>query len=239
MNKKIIALLLLVLLPQNSWAAMTHGAEHQQIFHAFTFDADIGKGNSGLSGATDLDGWIGMDYDRLWLKNQTRAFKNYDSKTEFQALYGRNIAQFWDAQIGVRHDMKTDFTSHSVDYLTIGLEGLAPYFFETEAQLFLSNQGNYSGHFKQSVDIFITQKLITQPYAEFDFYSQNVDQLKVAKGLAELEVGTLTRYEITRKLAPYFAIRYNRKTFGTQEIAQTKHDRISNFIASVGLRLRF
>ncbi len=236
---RIFLIVTAIFLCQNSYAATSHAADHQKIFHAFTLDTDIGEGNSGLSGAVDFNGWVGTDYDRLWLKNQTKAFKDYDTKTEFQALYGKNIAQFWDAQIGVRHDMNTDFTSHSVDYLTIGLEGLAPYFFETEAQAFVSDHGDFSSHLKQEVDIFITQKLITQPYAEFDFYAQNVPQLKVASGLAEFEVGTLTRYEITRSFAPYFALRYNRKTFGTEEIAKREHDRVSDFIASIGLRLRF
>lgn len=71
------------------------------------------------------------------------------------------------------------------------------------------------------------------------FRSSNVPQLKVASGLAEFEVGTLTRYEINRRFAPYFALRYNRKTFGTEEIAKKEHDRVSDFIASIGLRLRF
>ena len=234
-----VALFLILFTPQNLHAAMTHGSDHPQIFHSFTLDSDIGEGNGGLSGAIDLNGWIGTDENRLWLKNQTKAYKDYDTKTEFQALYGKNIAQFWDAQIGVRHDINTDFSSHSVDYLTIGMEGLAPYFFETEAQVFVSNQGNYSAHLKQEVDLFITQKLITQPYFEADFFAQDVAQLEVASGLSEVEVGALTRYEITRNFAPYFALRYNRKTFGTEEIAKKNHDRISDFITSIGLRLRF
>ncbi|NBV05783.1 MAG: copper resistance protein B [Proteobacteria bacterium] len=239
MNKKFLTLFLLFFAPQHLFAAMQHGADHPKIFHAFTLDSDIGEGNSGLSGAINLNGWVGTDYDRLLLKNETKAFKKYDTKTEFQALYGKNISQFWDAQIGVRHDLSTDFSSQSLDYVTLGLEGLAPYFFETEAQVFLSNQGNYSAHLKQEIDIFITQKLITQPYFEADFFAQDVQNIKVASGLSEVEVGALTRYEITHRFAPYIALRYNRKTFGTEEIAKRNHDRISDFIASIGLRLRF
>lgn len=239
MNKNFLILFLIFFVPQNLFAAMNHGDDHPKFFHAFTLNSDIGEGNSGLSGAIDFNGWVGTDYDRLWLKNETKAFNNYNTKTEFQVLYGRNISQFWDAQIGVRHDINTDFTSHSVDYLTLGLEGLAPYFFETESQIFVSNQGNYSAHFKQEVDVFLTQKLIAQPYFEADFFAQDVNQLKVASGLSEVEIGVLTRYEITRRFAPYLALRYNRKTFGTEEIAKEDHDRISDFIASIGLRLRF
>ncbi len=218
---------------------MNHGSDHQQIFHAFILEGDVGHDHDGSAKALSLNGWIGGDLNRLWIKNETKSFGKYDTQNETQLLYGRNISQFWDAQIGVRHDIKTDFSSHSVDYLTLGLEGLAPYLFETEAQVFVSNEGNYSAHLKQEFDIFLTQKLITQPYFEADFFAQNVPKLKVSSGLSEVEIGLLTRYEITRRFAPYFAVRYNRKTFGTADLAKQYGDRVGDFIAGAGLRLRF
>ena len=65
-------------------------------------------------------------------------------KSEIKALYGRNISQFWDAQIGVRQDLSANFSSYKPTYLTLGLEGLTPYMLETNLQIFLSDQGNYT-----------------------------------------------------------------------------------------------
>jgi copper resistance protein B len=138
----------------------------------------------------------------------------------------------------LRHDFSADFTSQSLNYLTIGLEGLAPYLFETNAKIFISEKGNYSARLRQEVDILITQKLIMQPYFEAEFFAQDVERIKVRSGLAEIEAGILTRYEITRKFAPYFALRYHAKTFGTAHM-NNDNERINDVIMSVGIRIRF
>src|SRR5690606_6994072 len=122
-----------------------------------------GEARDGNAENFDLSGWVGGDYNRLWLRSEKKEYGEYEEEFQVQALYSRNFAQFWDAQVGVAHDFSTDFTSNNVNYLTVGLEGLAPYMFETIAQIFLSDQGNYSARFKQEVDIFITQRLIMQP----------------------------------------------------------------------------
>ena len=241
MNKSFLILFLILSIQKSLFAANTihHGDEHSQIFHAFTLEGDAGEASDGKARAFDLSGWIGGDFNRLWLRSEQKTSGSYDKKSEVQALYSKNIAQFWDAQIGVRHDFSTDFLSQNVNYLTIGLEGLAPYFFETTAQIFTSDQGNFSARLKQEIDLLITQKLITQPYFEAEFFAQKVDKLEVKSGLAEIETGIVTRYEITRKFAPYFALRYHLKTFGTANLAKQNNDRVDNFIASVGIRLRF
>jgi copper resistance protein B len=216
-----------------------HGKDHAQTFHAFTVEADVGEARDGSSKGFDFSGWVGGDYNRMWLKSEKKNYGNYEEKFEAQALYSRNFSQFWDAQIGFSHDFSTDFTSQNMNYFTIGLEGLAPQFFETEAQIFLSDQGNYSARLKQEVDIFITQRLITQPYFETEIFAQNVPKLEVASGISDFEIGVATRYEITRKFAPYFALRYHTKTFGTADIAKRLGERVDNFIAAVGIRLKF
>lgn len=55
----------------------------------------------------------------------------------------------------------------------------------------------------------------------------------------DLEIGAETRYEITRKFAPYFALRYHAKTFGTADLAKQMGQRVDNFIIVAGIRLRF
>ena len=236
---RIFVTLFCFLIAGEACAAMNHGLDHPQIFQAFTLEAESGKGRDGTARSWDLDGWIGSDLNRLWLKSEKKDFKKYENKSEIQALYSRNVGQFWDAQIGLRHDFKTDFSSQNVDYVTLGMEGIAPYFFETDAHIFLSDAGNFSARLKQEIDLLITQKLIAAPYFEADFFAQDVEKLHVASGLSELEIGVLTRYEISRKFAPYFSWRYNVKTFGTKKIAQESNQMISDFITSVGLRLKF
>lgn len=224
---------------QGAKEGMQHGDDHNQIYHAFTLEADVGEARDGRSKGFDLSGWIGGDYNRLWINSERKNYGNYEEKFEAQALYSRNIAQFWDAQTGVSHDFSTDFTPTNVNYFVIGLEGLAPQFFETKIQLFISDQGNYSTKLKQEVDIFLTQRLITQPYFETEIFAQDVNKLEVKSGISDFEIGTETRYEFSRKFAPYFALRYHTKTFGTANLARQLGQRVSNFVAAIGVRLRF
>ena len=77
----------------------------------------------------------------------------------------------------------------------------------------------------------LTQKLIMQPYLETEIFAQDVRKLEVESGISDFEVGVMTRYEITRKFAPYVAFRYHTKTFGTANLAKKLGQRVDNFIA--------
>lgn len=228
-----------IALAQDTKDRMNHGDDHNQIFHAFTLEGDVGKARDGRSKGFDLSGWVGGDYNRLWINSEKQNYGHFEEKFEAQALYSHNIAQFWDAQAGIARDFSSDFTSQNVNYFVVGLEGLAQYSFETRAQIFLSDQGNYSARLKQEVDVFLTQRLIMQPYIEAELFAQDVEKLEVRKGLSDFEIGISTRYEITRKFAPYFALRYHAKTFGTADLARELGEKVDNFIAAVGVRLRF
>ena len=114
-------------------------------------------------------------------------------------LYSRNIAKFWDLRVGIRQDFEPDETTYAV----IGVEGLAPYWFETEAKLFVSDEGDVSLRFEQDYELFITQRLIAQPHVELSIYAQDVDEQHIGAGFSDIEAGLQLRYEITRKFAPY------------------------------------
>ena len=120
-----------------------------------------------------------------------------------------------------------------------GLEGLAPYLFETEAHLFVSDSGDVSARIRQENDLLITQKLITQPYFELNLSAQDVPEQEIGAGITSGEIGIQTRYEITRKFAPYVDLRYERKFGETSTIAKKHGENQDDAIASVGLRLMF
>jgi copper resistance protein B len=228
-------LILFLLWPQNLWADGGHGHDPQPIFHAFTLETDAGESSKGNAQSWDLDGWIGGDENKLWLRSEGKRAGDVTDHAEAQALYSRNIANFWDAQIGVRQD----FESQNISYLMLGFEGLAPYFFETKAHIFLSDDGKFSARLRQEVDILITQRLIAQPYLEAELAAQDIDKTSTKAGLSEFKTGVMTRYEITRKFAPYFKIDYNRKTFATANLARRNDERVEDFFYGIGIRFRF
>ena len=206
------------------------------IFHMFRSETDIGSSTSGSTIASwDVKGYIGTDENKVWLKTEGESKDNKLESAEFWALYSRNIAMFWDAQAGIRYDNKPTSTT----YLTLGFNGLAPYYFDTEVHLFISNKGDVSARLREENDFLLTQKLILQPYLEFNVFAQEVREQDVGRGLADAKVGLQTRYEFTRKFAPYVDVHYGRKFGGTSSIAKSNGEDNDKLVGSVGLRLMF
>lgn len=210
-------------------------AHESLIFHAFRLETDYGGGTDGPVASWDLDGWIGGDMNKLWLKSEGENSDGATEQMEFWALYSRNIADFWDLQAGLRHDVQPRATTYAV----FGVNGLAPYFFETEAHLFISDDGDVSARLREENDFLVTQRLILQPYLEANIFAQDVEEQDIGAGLSSAELGLQTRYEITRKFAPYLDLRYERKFGETSSIAKNHGEDNDNFITAIGLRLMF
>lgn len=204
-------------------------------FHMFRLETDYGGGSNGPVGSWDFDGWIGGDESKLWIKSEGERAGNELEQAELWAMYSRNISTFWDAQAGIRYD----FTPRGTAYFVAGFEGLAPYFFETEAHLFVSDEGDLSARLREENDFLLTQKLILQPYAEINLFAQDVPEKNIGAGLSQGELGLQTRYEFTRKFAPYLDLRYERKFGETSSIAKDEGEPNDGFVAAIGLRLMF
>src|SRR3546814_11247131 len=86
-------------------------------------------------------------------------------KAEVQVLYSRLISDFFDVQAGLRYDFEPD---PERAYGVIGLQGLAPQFFEVDSAIFVSNKGDVSVRFEAEYELLITQRLVLQPSAELD-----------------------------------------------------------------------
>jgi len=208
-----------------------HGGD---IFHAFRLETDLGESRDGIVYTWDFDGWIGGDTHRVWLRSEGEKLESKATEqAEYWVMYSRNVATFWDAQIGIRYDEQPNTTGR----LVAGFEGLAPYFFETEAHVFVSEEGDISARLMQENNFLITQRLIIQPYVEINLFAQDVLDEEVGSGITDGEFGIQTRYEISRKFAPYVDVRYERKFGKTSGIAQKNGERRDDFIASLGLRL--
>lgn len=213
-----------------------HAAEHGgQLFHRFQLEADTGGSRDGTLSSWDFDGWIGGDDDKLWLKSEGERLEGTTESAEFWALWSHQVSEFWDVQAGLRHDRKPEAKT----YATLGVGGLAPYLFETEAHLFISDEGDVSARIREENDLLLTQQLILQPYAEVNLFAQDVADEDVGAGLAHAEIGLQTRYEINRHFAPYIDLRYERAFGQTADIARANGEPVHDAIASMGLRLMF
>lgn len=240
MRTKILTVFLLLAFSSPVFAEEKphHPADHQhgsEIWHAFRLETDYGAGQEGPVASWDLDGWVGTDENKLWLKSEGERSDGHLEQAEFWALYSRNIAEFWDAQAGIRHDTQPTSTT----YLALGVEGLAPYFFETEAHLFVSDEGDITARLREENDFLLTQRLILQPYAEINLSAQDVEEQEIGAGFTDGEIGLQTRYEFTRKFAPYIDLRYERKFGETASIAEDEGEGKDDFVAALGVRFMF
>lgn len=235
-TKVLSAVILLGLMSGAVQAQDNKGHGHEKtLFHAFVLEGDYGGGKSGPVGSWDLDGWIGGDTNKLWLKSEGEHSDGVTEQAEFWAMYSRNIATFWDWQLGLRHDTRPRVTS----YLATGFTGLAPYFFETQAHLFLSDDGDVSARLRTETDLLFTQQLVLQPYLETNLYAQDVADQDVGRGLSDAELGLQLRYEFTRKFAPYVDVHYGRKFGETSSIAERHGEDRDDAVLSLGLRIMF
>ena len=147
-------------------------------------------------------------------------------------LYGRAIAPYFNLEAGVRYDIKPD---PSRGYAVVGIEGIAPYWFDVGAQLFLSDKGDVLARVEGSYDQRITQSIILQPRAELNFAAQDIPANDIGSGLSDVELGLRLRYEISREFAPYIGVEWAKKLGDTARFARVAGEDADmvNFVAGI------
>ncbi len=184
----------------------------------------------------DLQGYYGGPTSRFWYKSEGEGqFGQRVANAEFQALYSRAIAAFFDVQAGVRQDVAGPDTTYAV----LGIQGLAPYMFELDAALFLSHRGDLTARIEAELDQRITQRLIVQPRAELNLAAQDVPQLGIGAGLDSIEIGVRLRYEIVREFAPYIGVEQSWRVGRGVDFARAAGDAPRATSLVLGVRLWF
>lgn len=185
--------------------------------------------------AYDADGWIGGDFSRVWFRAQGEHGRESDGAAEAQLLYSRLVRPFWDLQIGARLDVLYGDESATRPLLAVGLQGLAPYWFEVESFVFVSDGGDVSARFEAMYDLPITQSLILEPEVSIDVAVQEVPEFSVGSGLNALEIGARLRYEIVREFAPYVGWIYEGRFGGSADFAREAGEpaRYGSFVAGI------
>lgn len=185
----------------------------------------------------DGEASFGGDINRFTLKSEGEgSFGERLEQAEIQALYSRALDPYWNLQVGVRHDIRPN---PSRTYATLGIEGLAPYWFEVEGALFLSNKGEVSARVEAYYDQRITQDFVLQPRGEANFSAQDVPELGTGSGLTDLEVGLRLRYERAREFAPYVGVSWERQFGDTARLSRARGEGTGGFRFVAGVRAWF
>ena len=182
-----------------------HGhATHDRRINSFVlFDQlEWRAGNGPGAWSWSNTGWVGGDLNRLWFRTEGEGADGRMAGARVHGLYGRAVARWWDVVAGLRQDLQPGAQT----WLAVGVQGLAPGFFDVEATAYLSDEGQTAAHLAVEYDLLITNRLVLQPVVEIDVYGESNASLGVGSGLSAAAAGLRLRYQFTREFAPYLGV---------------------------------
>lgn len=198
--------------------------------------AEVRPSDDGDVYAWEGEASYGGDINRFVLKSEGEGGSGELESAEVQALYSRAIGPYFNMLAGVRHDFEP---GPQRTYAALGLEGVAPYWFELEGALFLSDRGDLSARLEGSYDFRLTQNLILEPRVEANLAASADPALELGSGLQDVELGLRLRYAIRQELSPYVGIHYERKFGDTADFARAHGEDVEDTRFVVGLRAFF
>jgi copper resistance protein B len=214
-----------------------HAVHDMSINYFVVFDLlewQTGGGTDAFS--WDTKGWVGQDRNRLWFRTEGDRAGGRTEQAQVNLLYGRAIARWWDVTAGVRIDALPDTPRTA---LALGVQGLAPYWFEVEASAYVEPSGRTHVRVETEYDFLITNRFVLQPLAEFEIYGRADRERLIGTGLSTGEFGLRLRYEFRRQFAPYVGVVWARKFFGTADQARAAGEDVAGTRLAVGLRTWF
>jgi len=184
----------------------------------------------------DVQAWVGRDLNKLWLKSEGEYVNDRLEELEIQLLYSRAVAPYWDFQVGWRGDIRPEPTR---DWLALGFKGLAPYFFDIDAAVFLGEGGRTAARLEGEYEFLFTQRLILTPDLEINWYGKDDVWVGIGSGLSDIEIGLRLRYEIRREFAPYIGVNLWKKFGNTKDFARAAGEVTDDFQWVIGVRAWF
>lgn len=226
--------------PPDRMAAARRGMIDEMRFSTFALQVDrleyrAANGNDGV--AWEGQAWYGGDIDRVVLAGEGEgSFGERAGRIELNAYWRHALGPWFNLQLGVRHDFRPD---PQRTYALVGIEGLAPYWFDVSAQLLVSDKGDVHARGKAGYRQRITRSLAIEPEAEVDVALQDVPALNVGAGFERLELGARLRYDRNRSLAPYVGVHWERRLAGTARQARAAGEEVSGLSAVLGVQVMF
>jgi copper resistance protein B len=184
----------------------------------------------------DAEGWLGKDLHKLWIKTDGEYVDERVEEMELQLLYSRAVAPYWDLQLGWRRDIRP---TPERDWMAFGLKGLAPYFFDIDASLFVGESGRTAARLKAEYEVMLTQRLILAPEVELNLHGKDDSDTETGSGFSDIEAGLRLRYEVRREFAPYIGLNWARLYGNTADFAREEGEDVDDLQMVLGVRFWF
>lgn len=171
--------------------------------------------------AAFLDGqfWYGEDFNKLWLKFEGEQARSKLEDLRIEALWNHAVSAYWNTQLGVRHDFGE---GPGRTWAAFGVEGLAPYWFDTEATFYVGQNGRTAARVQFEYEELLTQRWVLQLKFEVNLYGKDDPGRGIGSGLSDAELGLRLRYEFKREFAPYVGVVWRQRYGRTADFARTQ-----------------
>jgi len=153
--------------------------------------------------AYDAQAWYGTGYNRLVMKAEGEVQDGSLEESNTELLWTHGISSFWNTQIGMLHQTGV---GPDRNWLALGIQGLAPYWFEVDATFYVGEGGRSAFNMEAEYDLLLTQRAIIQPRIEMNLYGQNDQAAAIGSGLSDFSTGIRLQYQINRQLVPYAGV---------------------------------
>ena len=190
----------------------------------------------GNSEFLDGEAFYGKDLDKVWLKAEGENSRGRLRDLRTEGLWDHALTPYWSAQLGVRHDLGVG--PHRT-WAALGVQGLAPYWFDAEATIYVGQDGRTAMRLQLEYDEVLTQRWVLQPKIEFNLYGREDPQRGIGSGLSDAEFGLRLRYEIRREIAPYIGVVYRQRYGHAADFARAQGEAPDDVQFVLGLRAWF
>lgn len=185
-----------------------------------------------------LDGqfWYGEDFNKLWVKFEGEEARGKLEDLRTEALWYHAVSASWGTQLGVREDFGE---GPNRTWAAFGVEGLAPYWFDAEATIYVGQNGRTAARLQFEYEERITQRIVAQPKFEVNLYGKDDPQRGIGSGLSDAELGLRLRYEFHRDFAPYIGVVWRQRFGRTADFYRMQGEPINDLQFVAGLHFWF
>jgi len=164
------------------------------------------EGETGSTWQGESQAWWGGDERKVWVKADAAVDGGHALAEDVQLLLSQAVAPYWDLQAGLRRTEA--FDANARGWLVLGLQGLAPAWFNVDAALYASDEGQWESELELEYTLRLTQRLLLQPRFVARMALTGDGGQETDAGLLEATLGLRLRYEIRREFAPYLGLEW-------------------------------
>lgn len=214
-------------------------AQAEQLIYGFQAELlEYRQGDGEDSFVWDFDALIGTDELKLVWRSEGERVQGTDGfeVLENQLRLQFPVSTFFDAVVGIQASTPDGMPDRY--NAVLGLKGLAPQWFEIDADLYLSDHSFF--RFEGEYEAMLTNRLILTPNLELTVPLQDDLAYDQAAGGATIEAGLRLSYDlIDRAVSPYVGVNYERSYGGTADLIRAAGDKNGMLSVVFGTRLMF